>query len=43
MEMGNCHMLEEGKTVPLYILSALLSSTHYGSELLLRAGLVHIS
>ena len=37
-------MLEEDKTVPLYTLSALLSSTErYGSELLLRAGLVHAS
>ena len=37
-------MLEEGKTVPLYTLTVLLSSTErYGSELLLRAGLVHAS
>ena len=27
-------------TIPPYILSALLSSTHYGSELLLRPGLI---
>ena len=43
MEIGNCHMLDEGKTVPLYILSPLLSSACYGSELLLRLGLVHTS